>query len=202
MPDTEPPTGAPGQPSRRVDSRSLRALAHPLRMKILDRLALHGPNTSTGLAKELEESTGTISWHLRNLAEYGFIEEEPDRGTKRERWWRAMAQPMTVATTELRRDPDTRAALTVYLHEVVQRYFNRVVRYINEDWDDRWRSAGTFSDWTNLQLTPEQLQTLNEELQAVIARHTRSGDTAPDAGSRPVVVQIQSFPRSSLKPHE
>jgi DNA-binding MarR family transcriptional regulator len=188
-------TSATGRPTRRFDARSLRGLAHPLRMAVLELLKLDGAATSTGLAARLGANTGTVSWHLRHLAEHGFIEEERGRGTKRERWWRAVEETRVLDTVEFRRDPDTRGALAVFTHELVQQQFSRVVRYLTGDWQDEWRNAGTISDWTELRLSPAQLGALNEELLAVIARHTPAPETPPAPEALPVVVQIQSFPR-------
>src|SRR5579872_5768112 len=67
----------------------LRALAHPLRIRIMMHLGANpGPTTSAGLARGLNESTGATSYHLRQLAKFGLIEEVPDYGTARERGWR------------------------------------------------------------------------------------------------------------------
>lgn len=194
MPD-EPETPARPRPTRRIDARSLRGLAHPLRMNILELLSLDGPATATGLAERLGENTGTVSWHLRHLAEHGFIEEETGRGTRRERWWRRTGISNELNTADFRDDPRTRGALSVYLHELVGQYFSRVTDYLNEDWDDDWRASGTVSDWHDLSLTPEQLASLNAELMAVVARHTPGPDDPADPAAQPVVVQLQSFPR-------
>ncbi|MFJ5102673.1 ArsR/SmtB family transcription factor [Streptomyces sp. NPDC088554] len=182
-------------PVRRLDAHSLRGLAHPLRMRILELLRLDGPATSTGLAERLGQNTGTVSWHLRQLAEHGFIEEETGRGTRRERWWRAAGARNELNTRDFRDNPDTRGAVAVFTHEVVTQQFHRVMDYVNDDWGDEWRAAGTISDWSELRLTPSQLEALNQELMEVIARHTPAPDAGSDAGALPVVVQLQSFPR-------
>ncbi|SHM07993.1 winged helix-turn-helix domain-containing protein [Actinacidiphila paucisporea] len=194
-PQGTPQPGPPARPTRRIDARSLRGLAHPLRMRIFELLSLDGPATATGLAGRLGENTGTVSWHLRQLAEHGFIEEETGRGTRRERWWRRTGVTNELNTADFRDDPDSRGALSIYLHELLQLQFGRVVTYVGEDWDDRWRSAGTIADWRDLRLTPEQLGALNAELMAVIARHTPAASAEPDPDAGPVVVQLQSFPR-------
>ncbi|MFG2196234.1 ArsR/SmtB family transcription factor [Streptomyces sp. NPDC048639] len=184
-----------------MDARSLRGLAHPLRMDILEALTLDGPATSTRLAERLGENTGTVSWHLRHLAQHGFIEEERDRGTKRERWWRAVKDRMVLNTSEFRHDPATRGALQVYMHELVQQQFGRVTGYLAEDWEPQWQDVGTISDWRDLRLTPAQLRSLNDELMGVVARYTEteeaSAGTDPDA--LPVIVQLQSFPRKERR---
>jgi predicted ArsR family transcriptional regulator len=193
--DEPRPISEQAKPTRTIDARSLRGLAHPLRMKLLELLQLDGPATSTGLSERLGENTGTVSWHLRHLAEHGFIEEETGRGTKRERWWRVVKQQSVLNTVEFRDDPDTRGALSVYLHELVHQQFNRVINYIGEDWHDEWRNVGTLSSWSDLWMTPAQLQTLNEELTAVIERHLPAPDAEPGPDALPIIVQLQSFPR-------
>ncbi|MGW7492440.1 helix-turn-helix domain-containing protein [Streptomyces sp. NPDC054786] len=192
------PTPSAAPPTRRMDARSLRGVAHPLRMRILELLRLDGPDTATGLGRRLGENTGTVSWHLRHLADHSFIEEETGRGTKRERWWRAAHVTHRLDTAEFRDDPDTRGALSLYVHEIVQQHFNRVVTYLTEDWEREWRDAGTLTQWHDLRLTHEQLAALNEELAEVVARHrdaAQSGSGGAAAEEQPVVVQLQSFPR-------
>ncbi|QNE21775.1 helix-turn-helix transcriptional regulator [Kribbella qitaiheensis] len=195
---------------RRIDARSLRGLAHPLRMTILEVLQLDGPATSTTLSSRLGESTGTISWHLRLLAEHGYIEEDVERGTKRERWWRAVPRQTILNQADFVDDPETKGSLQLYLRQLVQLYFDRVQNFVDEDWDGEWQHASEISDWRDLRLTKTQLRALNAELGEVINRHKAAADTrAADAqradgqpadtetpaDALPVVVQIQSFPR-------
>ena len=81
----------PGTPSTvRLDARSLRGLAHPLRVRLLGLLREHGPATASGLARTVGESSGVTSYHLRQLAEHGLVvEDEVPDASRRERWWRA-----------------------------------------------------------------------------------------------------------------
>ncbi|WP_431678418.1 winged helix-turn-helix domain-containing protein [Kitasatospora sp. KL5] len=183
-------------PSRRIDARSLRALAHPLRVRILDALAADGPATSARLSERLGESTGTISWHLRLLAEHGFIEEDADRGTRRERWWRRVRSRNVLSTTDFADDPEARDAAALYLDEMLRAQFRRVTDSLAAEWTGEWRGAGSITDWNNLRLTPAQLRALHEELTEVVARHTPDPDAEPDPLARPVVVQIQALPRA------
>ncbi|MFE0375556.1 helix-turn-helix domain-containing protein [Streptomyces inhibens] len=192
------PASPAAPPTRTMDARSLRGLAHPLRMRILELLTLDGPDTATGLGRRLGENTGTVSWHLRHLADHGFIAEETGRGTRRERWWQAVRVSHRLNTTEFRDDPDTQGALSVYLDEIVRRGFHQVATYLAEDWDLVWRDAGMLSRWSDLRLTPSQLEALNAELTSVIDRHreaTGGGDAAGGEEALPVMIQLQSFPR-------
>ncbi|HEY9392067.1 MAG TPA: winged helix-turn-helix domain-containing protein [Mycobacteriales bacterium] len=185
-----------GRPKRKIDARSLRGLAHPLRMQLLQLLRLDGPATATGLARRLGENTGTTSWHLRQLAEHGFIEEDPERGNRRERWWRAVNESTVLSGGEFLDDPDTRGPLQVVLHEWLNQTYTRAAAFLAEadQWDREWHTAATMSDWDDLHLTPDRLRALNEELFAVVERHRAAGD--PDEpGAEQVIVQLQSFPR-------
>lgn len=71
------------------DPRMLRAMAHPLRLRILDAVAFSGSATATEVASQVGESPANCSWHLRQLARYGFV-EEAGGGTGRQRPWRVV----------------------------------------------------------------------------------------------------------------
>src|SRR3712207_9537790 len=59
------------------------------RSALLALLRSEGPSTASRLGQRIGESSGTTSYHLRQLAGLGFVEEVPGQGTARERWWRA-----------------------------------------------------------------------------------------------------------------
>src|SRR3954469_22151212 len=69
--------------------QQLRALTHPVRLRILGLLRTEGATTATALAQRLGLNTGATSYHLRQLAQHGFIVDDEERGNGRERWWRA-----------------------------------------------------------------------------------------------------------------
>src|SRR5258706_15987459 len=62
-------------------------MAHPIRLQLLEELALDGPMTATELGERVGQSAANCSWHLRQLAQYGFV-EEAGGGTGRQRPWR------------------------------------------------------------------------------------------------------------------
>ena len=68
---------------------ALKALTHPDRLRMLGILRLEGPQTASGLAARLGLNSGATSYHLRQLAQHGFIEDAPELGSARDRWWRA-----------------------------------------------------------------------------------------------------------------
>ncbi|MBN9744275.1 transcriptional regulator [Amycolatopsis sp. A1MSW2902] len=166
---------------RQIDARALRALAHPLRMELLDLLTMDGPATATGLAKRVGESSGTTSWHLRQLADAGLVVEDPERGSKRERWWKAAQQGTSLKTSEFLEDPDLAGTVTAFLHHVVNQRYRETLRFVADmpRWGKTWQSNATLSD-TGLQLTPEETGRLSKQIQELIEsyrRESRPGDT-------------------------
>ena len=86
---------------RILDAGALRALAHPLRVRLYDILSQYGPQTASSLAELTGESTGATSYHLRALARHDLIREVEGRGTARERWWERPAGRVTLTTPEM-----------------------------------------------------------------------------------------------------
>src|SRR3954449_2903631 len=99
------------------DVAGLRALSHPTRLKMLGILRTDGPATATTLATRLRINTGQTSYHLRQLAQHGFVVEDTERGNNRDRWWRAAHQ----CTRTDEQDPTVAAdpeALDAYLQSI------------------------------------------------------------------------------------
>ena len=96
---------------KQLDAAALRAVAHPLRMRIVGALRLHGPSTASGLAERLGVSSGLTSYHLRALADADFVEDDPDHPAKgRERRWRAAQDMTSWRPGDAGEDPDAVAA--------------------------------------------------------------------------------------------
>jgi DNA-binding transcriptional ArsR family regulator len=182
-----------------LDPRRLRALAHPLRVQLLGLLRKDGPATATLLAKRVGESSGATSYHLRQLAAHGFIEDDPERRrVGRERWWRSAHPGTTWRDTDFIYDPELRGLLDGWLREVLHRQLGRAETWLAErpEWDKSWVEAADISDW-KLRLTPEQLTTLRDDLHAVL---TRYAEVPAEPGAEQVVVNLHAFPRRIVPP--
>jgi predicted ArsR family transcriptional regulator len=180
-----------------LDARTLRGLAHPLRVRLLGLLRSDGPSTATALAARLGLTSAATSYHLRQLAAYGFIVEDAGRGQPRERWWRAAHRSTSMSLAEVADDPGAIEAGEVYLRGVAQSYAQQVQGHLDElaVLPTAWRAAGTLND-TLLRLTPEQTTELVERMWAVVDEYRRADEPAPaESGARRVVVQLQVFPR-------
>jgi DNA-binding transcriptional ArsR family regulator len=186
------------EPVRWLDAAGLKALAHPLRVRMLGTLRSDGPATATQLAKRLGENTGTTSWHLRQLADAGFIEEDPERGSKRDRWWRARTRSTQLAVRDFADQPELLGVIGLYLQGVVENQFSRAADFVGhaDDWPPAWQDAANFSDFA-LTLDPAGVTALTEELFEVIRRY-QAAEPAP--GAEPVSVQLQAFPRRGGRP--
>ncbi|GIG59002.1 transcriptional regulator [Longispora fulva] len=175
-----------------LDPRLLRGLAHPLRVRLLELLRVDGRSTATRLAERLGQSSGATSYHLRQLAEYGFVEEDPEQGAGRERWWRAAHR-----STTLDKDSGvTIAEAEGYMRAVAASYSARVARFLDSmtTLPAEWQANWTMSD-SILQLTPEDVARLKEEIFALVQRYPRRepGVAGPE-GSAPVAVQWNVLP--------
>lgn len=177
-----------------LGAASLKALAHPLRVQLLGLLRLDGPSTATALAAKVGESSGSTSYHLRQLAAADLVVEDPGRGNARERWWRA-AQDMTRLDGEKwMDDPELRPSLDAYMSAVVTSYATRAQAFLDEadNWPRKWARAAEMSDFS-LSLTATELQRLNRDVQELVESYQRE----PRKGDESVAFQFQAFPRRS-----
>ncbi|MZE76179.1 winged helix-turn-helix domain-containing protein [Streptomyces xinghaiensis] len=198
----DPGSGIP-EHVRSLDPRSLRGLAHPLRIRLLGALREYGPATASQLGARLGESSGATSYHLRQLAEHGFVVDVPELGTARERWWRAGQRGIQSRTKDFAGHPDpaVRGAFALLLHEVATIHAQELSTWLGtlHEWSDEWRDAGEVSDYS-VRLTPELAKEMNQELQEVIQGYRERAVEAGVEGSAPVRVHVHAFPRAEEKP--
>lgn len=178
------------------DPQVLRALAHPLRGRLLGLLRLDGPSTASRLAERVGESSGATSYHLRQLAAYGMVTEAADRGTGRERWWQAAHTTTTWEPDEL-----LTQAGGLEANELMQRHQIEVMGRELRSWADagrehgpEWAGVAGLSDYV-LRLTPAETRQVLDEVYAVLdGWAARTHDPRP--GTRPVNVFTAAFPRT------
>ncbi len=191
-PRVRPPEGFDPHRDVLIDARNLRGLTHPLRLRMLGLLRERGPATASMLAARLGESSAATSYHLRQLAEYGFIVEDAERGRGRERWWRS-AHRSSYFNTAAGASEEERLMGDAYLRGVVAAMAARMDRWVDvaPAMPPEWREAGTISDY-GMELTPEQAADLIARLDE-IGREGR--DDAPrHPGARRVSFQFQVLP--------
>ncbi|MEO6825890.1 MAG: helix-turn-helix domain-containing protein [Microbacteriaceae bacterium] len=191
-------TSQPERADRSIDLESLKALAHPLRVQILDILSQYGPATASGLAVRMGESSGATSYHLRQLERHGFVREIEGKGTARERWWRRSPGSLKLEITELSQTQTGRiAAATVQRQwntnrEILLRQF---AEHSLDVLPEHWITASQIST-ANVRLTADQLKELGEEWMRFTDRYLETLRNQDESvpGSRPVQIQFNAFP--------
>jgi DNA-binding transcriptional ArsR family regulator len=175
-PRTEPKT------LRLTEPAQMRALTHPLRLRLLGLLRSEGPGTATTLAARLGVSAALASYHLRQLGSHGFIEPVPELARDgKQRWWRAAHERTSWSTLDWLDTPERVAVEEAFGREIVRAVAERGLEWVTgaSTWPAEWVDASDMSDWL-LELTPEEVRELREELHAVVDRRTnrpRRADT-------------------------
>jgi DNA-binding transcriptional ArsR family regulator len=176
----------PVERNRRIsDVRDLKALAHPLRVRLYYALSAERAATATRLAQLVSESPALVSYHLRQLATHGFVEEAPDLvRDQRERWWRPATRGFSWSATDFDDAPENRAVAATVKRLFIEEQVQRLLRFEDEQpsWGAEWMRAAFGSD-SLLRLTAAELTQLYEELHAVVTRWVDRGRAA-DAAER------------------
>ena len=173
------------------DAQVLRAMAHPLRLRLIGSLRKEGPATASELGRRLGESSGATSYHLRILEKYGFVEDDPARNRGRERWWRAVDEGMEWSLDT--DDPGEIEADRALGRQLVSEQWRWLRRWNDEmpEWDRSWRTASSISDWW-FELTPDELRSLADEVLAVLERY--NDRRVPREGTERAIVLFHAFP--------
>jgi|SRR5690625_2747121 len=192
-----------------ADTAALRGIAHPMRLRLLGLLRVYGPLTATKLAEQCEASSGLTSYHLRQLAEAGYVvDAKPedlahvtDAGG-RQRWWKAVART-TFAASRPHDDEEAQAIGDEFARSALTAVSANAGRWlsVSHSWPWSWRQTATFTD-VPLRLTHEEAEQLNEDIAAVLARYPRHdpSQSRADDGSVIVSAQYQIFPAPEQEP--
>jgi DNA-binding transcriptional ArsR family regulator len=196
------PDGAPAPDPAAVpalrevsDVRTLRALAHPVRIALIEELTISGPMTATEAAEGIAESPTTCSFHLRQLAKYGFV-EEAGGGKGRSRPWKMTSVGMSLTSSP--EDPEVQLATNAVAQMFRERQFARYRTWLETRhvFPPAWRKAAPDSQIL-FYLTAEELQELSDELDRLLLPRFMDRITDPGrrpAGSVPVEMMVLAYP--------
>jgi len=178
-------------PHRRLsDPRELNALAHPVRMAIVELLSISGPLTATELADRLDETPANCSWHLRKLAQHGFV-EEAEGGKGRQRPWKVPGLGFRwdtedgAASLEERRAAQALSEVT--MGRAMDRFRESQQRAPEES--EEWRAAQTGTEMVAW-LTADELKEMNQAMNAVLDRYV---ERLTDPEQRPAGSRLCEF---------
>jgi DNA-binding transcriptional ArsR family regulator len=181
MSDTEPANNtraaSPTKPSREItDPKAMRALAHPVRLAILDAMRNEGELTATRAAELLNQSPGNMSWHLQTLAKYGFIVEA--EGVKgRSRPWKISPVRNEFNATES--VPGSVDAIEHLAITVLERGVEQLQQWWRQhkDFGEGWFDASFVKDDTSF-LTSAELAEISEQMERLMSRYNERSDPA------------------------
>lgn len=165
------------------DPERIRALAHPVRIALLDYLGDVAEATATQCGAAIGESPASCSFHLRTLEKYGYIERAERRG--REKPWR-----VKVADFDMRPDPEVPGSLRAVQAVAtlgLETEFQRVIEFFaHADAEpDEWVQASTFTR-SSFWATADELAELSRDIQNLTERFAgrHSDPSQRPAGAR------------------
>ena len=181
-----------------ADPKAMRAMAHPVRMALMELLAVTPTLTATQASEALGESPANCAFHLRTLAKYGFV-QEAGGGKGRERPWTRVHRSINLSTEG---QADYQAELAA--HALSEAYGERMIEriryaYGNTSWPPGWGDAVISSDSVRF-LTAEEAIGVSKEIRAIIDRYEgrRTDPDSRPAGALPVQIAHYIFPMAGL----
>ena len=163
------------------DLETLKAVSHPLRLSLLAQLRANGPATASELGRALGESSGSTSYHLRQLERFGFVGDADEQPSGRVRRWQALHDSTSFPSGLAELDGGREFV------DAVRRRQEEHLRAGLEAWTDHRRGIG-HSDY-DLRLDPADLEQLLDDLHRVIEGY------AHRAGPEHVALHVLTLPQ-------
>ncbi|GAB4000994.1 helix-turn-helix domain-containing protein [Glycomyces albus] len=179
---------------RVTDAATLKAVAHPLRAKLLGSLRMDGPATASELGRKFGESSGSTSYHLRVLAAFDFIAEDPEQPNARDRRWRALHRFTSWNDRDFEGDPAGAEAARFLRRGQLEMLIEAGERWETQmaDWSDDWVAVLGHSD-LNYRLTASSLREVKDRFREMLEELAERDEGAEDA--QPVVLYLSALPR-------
>ncbi|MEV0233120.1 helix-turn-helix domain-containing protein [Nonomuraea sp. NPDC050786] len=182
--------------SRRLldDAAAIRAFAHPVRLALHELLLRAGAMTAAEAGREVGVSQALASYHLRQLARYGLVEQAEARD-ERERPWKATetAQEWDDGATA----PEQAAARSLLERVIAERALARLVEWQQRrpDEPEAWRRTGGVGS-TYLYATPDELTAVGAAIAELLGPLTSRVDdpSARPEDARPVLLTQVAVP--------
>jgi predicted ArsR family transcriptional regulator len=175
-----------------TDPKALRALAHPLRWKLIEFIGREGTATATQCAEETGESVANCSYHLNTLAKYDYV-EVAEGGQGREKPWRLVSQSQSITDVGVDKETEiaARAASSAFLDHAVTQIRERQLTASLEP--DEWRAVLGVNN-SNDFMTPAEVKELSETISKLMNqyRERRTDPSLRPEGARSVNIFVSA----------
>ncbi|MFJ2212322.1 ArsR/SmtB family transcription factor [Streptomyces sp. NPDC101062] len=185
---------------RITDIATLKALGHPLRLRLYRALFIARQATASHLADQVDEAVSLVSYHLRKLAEHGLITEAEPHGTDgRERWWRVASEGVSWGHEDFSDAPEEVAAYSAVGRLVFEQRVSQYRAFLDSQnaWPSEWRTASLSSEYL-APLTAAELAAFQRELHELALKYQNTGRAAEDTGDtegrETVALHLYGFP--------
>ncbi|GAA4124604.1 helix-turn-helix domain-containing protein [Knoellia locipacati] len=179
--------------------RSIRALAHPVRLAILSRLQGHGPSTATALAPHVGATPSVTSWHLRHLAEHGLVRDAAVDADGRQRWWEAAATGFRFTPADDAAGQDAASLLSRVMFDQAAGLPEAWARDTEPLLERQWRRSAGLSN-TSIVATADELAGIEAAVEALLAPYVlRKGADEPTPGARRVRLLRYVLPSAEVE---
>lgn len=159
-----------------TDPRMMRAIAHPVRMALLEAMeqAESKTLTATQASELLGESPANCAFHLRTLAKYGFL-EEAGGGQGRERPWRLAYRTLEIAPPW--QDTESRVAVEAVTTVWIDRWLDRAKTLLRRvvGYPAEWQEAAIASQ-RRVYVTAAEAKQLADDIHALWGRYRDRDD--------------------------
>lgn len=189
------------EPEQITDLSRLKAFTNPLRMQLYRLLYAAGTATASQLAEQVDQAPSLVSYHLRKLAEHGFVTEASGQSTDgRERWWQVASEGgWGFRDSDFADTPEGATAVGALSRSIFDTRTAQYRAYLDQTaaWGKAWTDASFSSEWL-LDLTPAELAEMSDELEALARRWRERGKAAKAADDTEdrehVSVHLYGFP--------
>ncbi|MFI8533482.1 ArsR/SmtB family transcription factor [Streptomyces aquilus] len=178
-----------------TDPKTMRALAHPVRLAVLERLQRNGPATATQLSPHVGATPSVTSWHLRHLAGFGLVRDAEGNVDRRERRWEAVARGFRF---EMPDDEDGLSAARALGMEMFARGAQQIERWAAEtepELEPAWRRVARLAN-TRVVVSAEELVAIEDAVEAVLAPYVTRDAADRPPGTRGVRLLRYALPEA------
>ncbi|MGW4879385.1 ArsR/SmtB family transcription factor [Streptomyces sp. NPDC004262] len=182
-----------------TDPQAMRALAHPVRLAILERLQRHGPATATQLAPDVGATPSVTSWHLRHLASFGLVRDAEPGPDRRQRRWEAVARGFRFEAPEDPDDEEGWSAARVLSREMFLRSGdlpNRWAAEVEPKLEPVWRRLAGLAN-TRVVVSTVELAAIEDAIERILAPYVMRDEAARPDDARGVRLLRYALPEGA-----